>query len=271
MPAWSGDRGMAVIFGWHSWWHAALAFVAAFAAGAVNAVAGGGTILTFVTLLWLGIPAVKADATSAVGLWPGGFGGAWGFRHEITKAKRWWFWLAVPSVAGGALGAYLLVNLPPRTFAAIAPYLVLGATVLLALEEPIKKALHGVQGKAGSLRQKAAALGVEFVISIYGGYFGAGLGFLVLTALQLFGVKDLDQANGLKNVLALAIKGVAVIYFIVIATVVWHAVVVMIVGAIAGAYAGALIEHQVEQRTMHWVIVGIGMAMTALLFVRRYH
>ncbi|HEX5437105.1 MAG TPA: sulfite exporter TauE/SafE family protein [Gemmatimonadaceae bacterium] len=256
------------MLGWGSGWHALIAFGVAVIAGAMNAVAGGGTNLSFPTLIWLGLSPVHANATNAVALWPGSLGGAWGFRREIGGSPRRWLWLVLPSLVGGAIGAYLLVHTPSTFFRAIAPYLVIGSSVLIALEPTIKKHLGGGGDQRQSTGWLVVAGAVDFVIAVYGGYFGAGIGILLLTALGLLGAGSIHQANGLKNVYALAIKGVAVVYFILEGIVVWHAAWLMAVGAIIGGYAGAALCRKVSARTMRGIVVLIGVGMGVAMIVQ---
>ena len=255
------------MLGWHSAWHAAVAFAVAVVAGAMNAIAGGGTNISFPTLLWLGLAPIHANATSAVALWPGSLGGAWGFRREIARSDRRWLWFALPSLAGGAIGAYLLVHTPSTFFRALAPYLVIGSSVLIALEPMIKKRLRGDTRRRSStwlLLEGAIILGM----AVYGGYFGAGISILILTALGLLGLDDIHQANGLKNVYTLAIKGVAVAYFIVEGIVVWHDALLMAVGAIIGGYLAAVIGRKASAATMRWIVVLIGVGMGIAMLVQ---
>jgi len=255
------------MLGWHSAWHAAIAFVVALVAGAMNAIAGGGTNISFPTLLWLGLAPIHANATSAVALWPGSLGGAWGFRREIQRSEARWLWFALPSLVGGAIGAYLLVHTPSTFFRAIAPYLVIGSSVLIAVEPAIKRRL-----RSDARRRSSAWLLLEgailLVMAVYGGYFGAGISILILTALGLLGLDDIHQANGLKNVYTLAIKGVAVAYFIVEGIVVWHDALLMAVGAIIGGYLAAVIGRRASAATMRWIVVLIGAGMGIAMLVQ---
>lgn len=256
------------MLGWLSWWHALIAFGAGVAAGAVNAVAGGGTNISFPVLLWLGLPPVTANATSATAVWPGVMSAAWGFAPEIKASPRRWYWLAIPSLVGGAVGAYLLVHTPSSIFRSIAPWLVIGSSAVMAAEPLLVRQFAALRGEKHGAPWLALAIGVQFVIAIYGGYFGAGLGILILTALGLLGLQNIHAANGMKNIYSVAIKGVAVIYFVVMAAVVWHAAIVMAMGAIAGGYLGAALGRKLEQSTMRWVAVAIGVAMGVAMFAQ---
>ncbi len=261
-----GDRP--AVLGWHSWWNALAAFGAGMLAGVVNSVAGGGTNISFPVLLWLGLPPITANATSATALWPGVMSAAAGFAPDIRKSPKRWYWLAIPSLVGGAIGAYLLVHTPSLVFRSIAPWLVIGSSILMAAEPFLVKRFTALQGEARGARWVAPALGVQLVVSAYGGYFGAGLGILLLTALGLLGLRDMHAANGMKNVYSVAIKGVAVIYFVMMSRVVWHAAITMAVGAIAGGYLGARVGRRLEQSTMRWVAVGIGVAIGVAMLVK---
>jgi uncharacterized membrane protein YfcA len=237
-------------------------------AGALNSIAGGGTNISFPVLLWLGFPPIIANATSATALWPGVMSAAAGFAPEIRESPKRWYWLLLPSLVGGAIGAYLLVHTPSGVFRAVAPWLVMGSSALRAAEPVLAKHLGLLRRESHGAGWLALALVVQLVISAYGGYFGAGLGILILTALGFLGLRDIHAANGMKNMYSVAIKGVAVIYFVVMARVVWHAAVVMAVGAIMGGYAAARLGRKLEQKTMRWVAVIIGVALGGVMLIQ---
>ncbi len=250
------------------WWHVLLVIAVGLGAGAINALAGGGTILSFPALVLFGVPAVQANATSAVALWPGRLGGIWGFRDDIAKAEHWWYWLAVPSVLGGVLGAFLLVNLPPQAFSSVAPFLVLAATALMAFEPWLQHRLEGHLGERHSAKRRVLAVIAEFIAAVYGGYFGAGIGILLLAVLGVFGVRDVHRANGLKNLFGFLLAGAAVVFFIVTRAVVWSAAIPVAAGGIVGAYAGASLADRFSERALRTLIVAIGIAMAILTFLR---
>ena len=260
--------------GWEDLGLGALALLAALVAGAVNAVAGGGTIVSFPVLIWLGVPPVAANATSAVALWPGGIGAAWGFRSALRETDRRWLALAIPSLLGGVGGAVLLLETPPALFSRLAPFLVLGATALLALRSRLRaraavQAPGEAQGAGGpSAARLALAVGVQLLISVYGGYFGAGLGILQLAVLSLIGLDDLHQLNGLKNVLAVAVKGAAVAWFALQGPVVWSYALLMGVGALAGGWLGAWVQQRIGRERTHRVILVIGGVMGLIMLAR---
>lgn len=244
--------------------------IAAFVAGVINSIAGGGTLLSFPALVWIGRPAVIANATNTVAIWPGSFAGVIGFRNDIAKLQRWLFWLMIPSLLGGASGAVILLHTTEKTFARIVPLLILGATVLLAAQEFLTRRFTVL---AQSHRNPSAAwvtfvFVFQFLVGVYGGYFGAGMGILMLAALGLIGLADLHQMNGLKNLLAICINGVAAIYFIVQRAVVWHDVVIMAVASIIGGFAGARLAHSFGRKFVRGAVVTIGIVMTIALFIK---
>jgi uncharacterized membrane protein YfcA len=193
-----------------------------------------------------------------------------GFRNDIAKLERWLFWLVIPSLLGGAAGAVILLHTTEKTFARIVPLLILGATLLLAAQEFLTRKFTVL---AQSHRNPGTGWIVfvfvfQFLVGVYGGYFGAGQGILMLAALGLIGLADLHQMNGLKNLLAICINGVAAIYFIVKGAVVWHDVVIMAVASIIGGYAGARLSHYFGRTFVRGAVVTIGLVMTIALFVR---
>ena len=243
---------------------------AAFVAGAINSVAGGGTLLSFPALVWVGRPPIMANATNTVALWPGSFAGMVGFRRELASIQRWLLLLTVPSLFGGAIGAILLLHTSERTFNRIIPLLILGATLLLAFQEVITSKLN-ISGRAHEPTRGWVIFVFTFqlLVGVYGGYFGAGMGILMLAALGLIGLTDLHQMNGLKNLLAICINGVAAIYFAFSHAVIWRDGLMMAVASIIGGYAGARVARKLGRRFMRGVVVAIGLSMTVALFLKR--
>jgi uncharacterized membrane protein YfcA len=251
-------------------WHAAIIFVAASIAGMINSVAGGGTLVSFPALVWVGVDPIKANATNAFALWPGSFGGVFGFRRELAGARRWLLLLIWPSLFGGMVGACLLLRTPSRTFAGIVPYLILGATLLLAAQESLTRRLYrsgNPHSAQLSRKWSAGAILFQLLVAIYGGYFGAGIGILMLAALGLLGLTDIHRMNAIKNLLALLINGIATIYFAVSGYVVWSDAIVMAVGAVAGGYGGAGLARKLGRRFVRRaaIVIGFGMAISLLL------
>ena len=185
-----------------------------------------------------------------------------GFRKDLATLPRWLFWLTIPSVIGAAAGAILLLHTSTRTFERLVPWLILGATLLLAFQEVITRRVR----LSGNV---AFVFILQFIVSIYGGYFGAGMGILMLAALGLIGLTDLHQMNGLKNLLAICINGVAAIYFAVSGAVIWSDAVLMAVAAALGGFAGAKIAHRLGRKFVRAAVVVIGLGMTIALFLKR--
>ncbi|MCI0489844.1 MAG: sulfite exporter TauE/SafE family protein [Blastocatellia bacterium] len=253
----------------------ALIFGAAFAAGMINSVAGGGTLVSFPTLLWLGRDPIIANATNAIALWPGSLAGMLGFRRELAGSRRWMILLGAPSFAGGLVGAVLLLFTPSETFSAIVPYLILFATLLFMAGEPINRWLRRSKGESADSNIEpgrawwVGAAAFQFFVAVYGGYFGAGIGIMMLAALSLLGLSDIHQMNGLKNFFALAINGVAAAYFIWSGAVRWDDAIVMAAGAIAGGYGGAGLARKLGRRFVRRAVIAIGLAMALSLLLRR--
>jgi uncharacterized protein len=252
--------------------HALVLFVAAFAAGAINSVAGGGTLLTFPALLWLGLDPKIANATSTVALWPGLVGGLLGFRREMERTRSLLWRLGLTSVAGGAVGGLLLILTPNETFARLVPFLILFATVLFMLQEPISRRLSFGEHRPGESQRGwwAGAILFQFASSVYGGYFGAGNGILMLAALGLLGIRDIHSANGLKNFLGLALNLAAIVAFAASGIVYWPYAALMAAGAIAGGYFGASAARRLGRILVRRAIVLIGFAIGLLMLWRTF-
>lgn len=245
-------------------------FTAGIAAGAINSIAGGGTLISFPALLWIGRDPITANATNAVAIWPGSVAGAIGFRRELATVRRWLLLLIVPSLAGGALGSWLLLRTPLLLFERLVPFLILAATLLLAAQEMITARL-GVLGRAHENPTAGWVTFVfvfQFIVGTYGGYFGAGMGILMLAALGLIGLTDLHQMNGLKNILAVCINGIAAIYFVLADAVEWRDVVVMTAGTIIGGFLGARVARRLGRGFVRAFVVVIGIVMTVVLFLK---
>ena len=238
--------------------------VAAMLAGAVNSVAGGGTLLTFPTLLAFGMNPVIANATNTVALFPGSFAGAVGFRRELAHTRRWLALLLIPSVAGGLVGAILLLRTPADAFRTAAPFLVLLAAGLLAAQNMWGNRV-GALGMRTSVRWRTGAIAFQFAVALYGGFFGAGIGILMLASLGILGVGDIHQMNGLKNALAICINGVAAVYFAASGAVDWIPALTMAAGAIVGGFTGAATARKLPPNVVRWGVVGVGVAVAIAL------
>ena len=249
--------------------HQLLVFGSACLAGMINSVAGGGTLLSFPTLIWLGVPSIAANATSTLALWPGSLGSAWGYRRELRGVDRSLYALMVPSLAGGLLGAFLLYRTPTEVFDRLVPLLILFATCLLAGQEAIQRRfdLSAIHTNARSPRLSWAML-FQAGVGVYGGYFGAGIGILMLAALSLMGQTDIHRMNALKNLLAVCINGVAAAYFVASGLVVWNDALVMALGAILGGVGGAGLARRLGRAVVRRLIIGIGFAMALALLIK---
>jgi len=264
---------------------AGLALLAAvtFVAAAVNSVAGGGTILTFPALTAILPPdpgrLVVANATSTIGLWPGALSAAWAYRGEREGQPPFTRWLVVPSVAGALVGAWLVVVLPPEWFAAIVPWLILVAAVLFALQPQIvglaARLRRPAAGSADTAGEAAANLPaacmLQFLVAVYGGYFGAGIGILMLAMLGLLGLGDIHRLNAVKNVLGTVVNGVAAIFFAVGSfagshAVSWPHAAVMAASAVGGGLAGALVARRLPARIVRRAVALIAFALAGYYF-----
>lgn len=250
--------------------HTAVILIAALLAGAVNSIAGGGTLLSFPALLWIGRNPIMANATNAVALWPGSLAAMIGFRHDLAKVQRWLLLLTLPSLAGGFLGAVLLLHTGTRTFNLLIPFLLLGATLLLAAQNLVTRRLGLLAKVQGipSIGWMVFVFTFQFVVGLYGGYFGAGMGILMLAALGLIGLTDLHEMNGLKNLLAICINGVATIYFAASGAVIWIDAIEMAVAAIIGGFLGARMARRLGREFVRRAVVIIGLSMSVALFFK---
>ena len=248
--------------------HQLLVFLAACAGGAINSVAGGGTLLTVPTLIWLGVPALNANATSTVALWPGSLSGAWGFRREMRQADPRVYVLIVPSLIGGLTGAILLTITPPDVFERLIPVLILFATVLFMAQDRLQRRFNLAALHHARSHWLSWTMIFQLIVGIYGGYFGAGIGILMLAALSLMGHTDIYQMNGLKNLLAVAINGIAIVYLLFTDLIRWDDAPLMAIGASVGALIGAGTARWAGQAAVRHTVVVVGLAMALAMFVR---
>jgi uncharacterized membrane protein YfcA len=248
-----------------------LIFGASSLAGMVNSVAGGGTLLTFPTLVWLGQPPIIANATNTTALWPGSLGSFWGYRQDLRRSHRRLYLLVVPSILGGISGAVLLQATPPGVFAHLVPYLILFATLLIAFQGGVQRwlRLHEIHHHEITRRWIGGACLFQFGVAVYGGYFGAGIGILMLAALSLLGLTDIHQMNGFKNLFALCINAIAAFYFMAVGLVNWKIAAVMAVGALSSGYGGAGLARWLGPLIVRRIVIGIGLAMAISLLIRQ--
>jgi uncharacterized membrane protein YfcA len=243
------------------------AALAALAAGAVNALAGGGTLITFPMLTFLGVPAVAANVTNTVALCPGYFGGTLAQWNDLKTQKNR-LWLIVPaSIVGGVVGGYLLLITGEKLFKDLVPYLILLASGLLAVQDPVRAWLVRRMGEGHGNLEKVTWLPVGLA-SIYGGYFGAGLSVIVLSALGLTLEDSMTRLNALKQAVAFSVNVAAAIFFLFSGQVVWSAALVMAVGALIGGTLGGKLAGRIKPSMLRWTVITIGVIISIIYFVR---
>jgi|SRR5579872_1447468 len=256
--------------------HAYVLFLAATLAGALNSVAGGGSFISFPALLIYGnIPppmaAIRANATNTVALWPGSVASAAAYRRELEAQRHVLLLLGCASLAGGWLGARLLLHTPETAFVALLPYLMLVATLLFTFGGTLTKRIRARIGKlsAPGWMGIGGVVSLQFCIAVYGGYFGGGIGILMLATLALMGMEEIHMMNALKTVLAALINGVAVVLFISAGAVVWPQALLMVVGGIVGGYGGAFYARKLPPALVRQFVIVVGFSMTLYFFLHR--
>ncbi len=243
--------------------------MAAFAAGAVNSIAGGGTLLTFPALLAV-ISPVAANATSTIALLPGSIASAWGYRAELSHTRVMLKRLWLPSLLGGALGALAVTRFPERVFASLIPWLLVLASSLLLLQRPVARWLGTHPHDKPKSSTTTAIILFQFLVGIYGGYFGADIGILMLSTLGFMGISDIHHMNGLKTVLAVIINAVTVVIFLVEGAVVWQYAFAMIASSVVGGYIGARLARRMPAAVVRYIVVCIGFAVAGYSFYKRF-
>jgi uncharacterized protein len=253
----------------------AILAVAASVSGAINSVAGGGSLVSFPTLVWAGYDPIIANATNAVSLWPGSLAALVGFGRWLRGTRSWMVALGVSSVVGSAIGAVLLLRTPSRVFAVIVPYLIFGATALLALQGPITSRLAGrgtrapsEDGRRPSFQFWAGVGLFQLGVAIYGGYFGAGMGILMLAGFGILGLTDIHQMIALRNFASVCVNAVAALYFAERGAVSWPAALVMTGGQVAGGYVGGMLARRLGATVIHRTVVVVGIVMGLSLLLR---
>jgi uncharacterized protein len=249
----------------------ALLCLSAFAAGVVNSIAGGGTLLTFPTLLTV-TSSLLANTTSTVALVPGSMAGAWGYRRDLRGMGGWLLLLVMPSLLGGLIGALLLTR--PRDsdeyFNVVIPWLLLLAAMLFLFQPALTRWLgHHKEQVTPSLWLRLVIVVFQFFIAVYGGYFGAGIGVLMLSSLGLMGISDIHRMNAVKTVLAACINGVSVIVFVADRKVEWQYVPPMILASIAGGYCGARVGRRLPRPLVRWLVILVGFSLAAYYFANQ--
>jgi hypothetical protein len=250
-------------------WDFILVAIAALAAGVVNAIAGGGTLITFPMLTAVGVPVVAANVTSTVALCPGYLGATWAQSKELRGQKRL-LWLLLPAgVVGGIAGGALLLNTEERMFRSLAPFLILAASALLALQDPLRAWISRRAGVARPAVLGGVLVAVPIALAaIYGGYFGAGLSIIVLSVLGLTLDDSLTRLNAVKQVISFSVNTAAAVFFVFSGEVVWRAALVMALAALAGGALGGKLAGRIQPSTLRWCVVAIGTVVGVTYLVR---
>lgn len=238
------------------------------AAGLVNAVAGGGTLITFPTLVAMGVPPVAANVTNTVALCPGYVGGTLAQSADLQGQRARLSWILPLTFVGGLCGGLLLLVTEARTFRALIPWLILAASMLLAAQGPLRDWLQRSRTKAGKASHDRAAALPVFLGAVYGGYFGAGLGVIMLAVLGLFLSGSLLRLNALKQAISFSTNVAAALFFVFSGLVVWDAALVMAVGALLGGVLGGRFARWLNPQLLRWIIVAIGVGIAGYYFVK---
>jgi uncharacterized membrane protein YfcA len=249
---------------------AIIIFVAGVLGGALNAVAGGGSFVAFPALLFTGVPPIPANATNTIALWTAAAASGGAYRKRLDVSRRVMIPLLTASLIGGLAGALLLLKTPAHTFMRVLPWLTLGATLLFAFGERLAGGRESILEHEATTAALAGTTLFQLVVAVYGGYFGGGMGIVMLAMLAVLGMKDVHAMNALKSVMAFVINGVAVVTFIVARAVSWEKGGIMIVGAILGGYVGAHYALRLPQAWIRVFVVLTGAGMTVYFFWKSY-
>lgn len=244
-------------------------FVPGIIAGMINAIAGGGAIILYPVLLASGLSPIVANATASLVIWPGSLTSALGYRKELQKVPRTFFWLIAPCILGSIIGCFILVHTRVATFEKLAPWLVLSAVILLALQSRIHRWLAN-QSKRRKIHWHTMPLIflAIFPLAIYGGFFGVGVGLMVLAVLGFTSLKNMYQINGVKNLTSITMALVATIYFAKVGLINWHAGIIMAAGNACGGYVGARLSQKISTHHVHNATVAIGLVISVILIIK---
>lgn len=250
----------------------ALLSIAGFVAGSVNAVAGGGTFFSFPALLAVGVPPVIANASNAVALWPASLSSAWAYRKELRSQGRQVLVLCFISLIGGVAGGLLLLAVKENTFTTLIPWLLLFATLLFAFSKHFSAWLAGINRTSRlAANGKSVIVGIGYlIVAVYGGFFGAGMGILILAALSINGYEDVHEINAIKNLLSAVIYSVAVLTFVIADAVAWGHAWIVLVAATVGGYAGVLAARRIAAVWLRGGIIAVGLGLSAVYFFKVY-
>ena len=248
-------------------------FFAAILGGTLNAVAGGGSFITFPTLIFTGVPPIQANATSTVALWPGSVASVGAYRSVMTVKRGQLLALSIASLVGGVLGAELLLHTSQITFLQLVPFLLLGATLLFTFGGTLTPKLRKGPGSGNSTPTRRGTVGLtilQFIIAVYGGFFGGGIGILMLALYSIVGMENIHEMNGLKALMASCINGIAVLTFIVAGAIFWPQALVMVAGAIVGGYGGASVARKLDPKLVRRFVIVVGFVTSIYFFINAF-
>ena len=246
-------------------------FAAGIAGAAANAVAGGGTLITFPAFMSTGIAAVLANTSNAIAIWPGRLLSIASYRREIERQRDRAIWTGAACLLGGLAGAMLLLRSGDKSFLLAVPWLILAATLLFVFDGPITRRFGANVGTSRPSRRAMLGLSVPlFLCSVYGTYFGGGIGVIMMPILSLTGVKDMQELNGLKNLMVTAIAGVGVVSYLIAGAVTWPGTLAMMTGAMIGGYLGGMLARRVRADVLKKVVIMFGFVIAAYYFDKVY-
>jgi len=245
----------------------------AFLAGGMNALAGGGTFFSFPALLAAGVPPVTANASNTVALWPASLSSAWVYRRELGKHRDWVVALTIVAAIGGVLGGLLLLAISNKAFTQLIPWLLLLATVLFGFSKQISRLVVKFKSRMGIQQtddqpHSKAGLFFQFIVTVYGGFFGAGQGILTLAALAIQGIEDIQEINALKNWISAVTYTVSALTFIIAGAITWPYTLLMVFTATLGGFAGARIARYLPALWLKRIVIGVGTVMTVIYFFK---
>jgi uncharacterized membrane protein YfcA len=245
-------------------------FFAGALGGALNSVAGGGSFIAFPALLFTGVPPIPANATNTIALWTAAAASGGAYRERLVVPRRVMIPLLAASLVGGLAGAFLLLKTPAHTFLLVLPWLTLGATLLFAFAKKLARGRKSIIEHEATTSALAAATLFQLAVAVYGGYFGGGMGIVMLAMLATLGMTDIHAMNALKSVMGFVINGIAVLAFVVARAIYWKHGMVMIAGGILGGYVGAHYAQRLPQAWIRGFVVVVGAAMTIYFFTKTY-
>jgi uncharacterized membrane protein YfcA len=255
-------------------WRLPWVIVASFLAGTLNAVAGGGSFISFPAMLGIGLGPIQANATNTVALWPGQLTSIAGYRDEVRKHRKLATMMAAAGLVGGSAGAIILLNTPAQTFLNLVPWLLLFAALIFALSGPVMKQIQRRKSPAtdetGQKKRHWPLIAATTLVSVYLGYFGAGAGFLIIALLSVFGFEDLNEMNAMKVVSTTMANGIACILFAFSGKVEWRSCLAAMVACAVGGYLSARVSQRLDPRFLRTLVVVIGLGMAAYFFWRNH-